>query len=173
MKQVAKMKKLFIEFMNTKSFVDLDVWESLALLLIAGSIFLISNASAVTINQNQLDSINAQTYDLQCQRELIRGQTYSIENGAFIIAFSCLEIERLTDTTYNVFRSTFNPRFTIADYRECKRLNTQLVCVNRFIDFLQSQINLYKRSFRNKIELFQTPDSNEISTNFGGVDFDE
>ena len=142
---------------------------SLILSLTLSLIFLVSQVSGAVFTQTQIDSINPNTYNLQCQRELVQGADYEISSGQFVIGFSCLNIARLTDTTYNVTKTTFYPHFRILDYFQCKVSASQQVCVNRYVAVLQSQIDTYKTSVRTKLKFFQTQDENEINTNFGNI----
>lgn len=120
-------------------------------------IFLVTQVSAVIVTQQQLDSINATTYNLQCQRELINGQNYITTNGFFTIGFSCLTIRRGNVTgEYEVNRKTFNPRFSTKEYFDCRDEFGRDVCIPRFVNVLQTKINQFKDRQRELIRAYQT-----------------
>lgn len=123
-------------------------------------IFLFANGSAFLVNQGELDSIDAQTYNLQCQRETIGNPNYQIINNRFVIGFSCLDIRRISPGSYEVERKIFYPRFFLSDYNRCLTQFSESECVAKYTAELQSQINLRKSYIRYRIERLQTPTAN-------------
>ena len=124
------------------------------------------------ITQAQLDSINADTINLQCQLEDI-GQSHVIQSGGHWYYFrnvSCLSIEPIfidenTDE-YLIIRPSHYPNFLVSDYFACRQENSPQFCNDFYTNVLIEQHQSNKEEIRNKIRKFQTIDGDSEDTNY-------
>lgn len=124
------------------------------------------------ITQEQLDSIDADTFNLQCQLEDI-GQSHKIEVGGHWYYYrnvSCLSIEPLdidnpTDG-YLITRPNHFPHFLISDYFNCRRNNNAQYCNGFYTEVLVRQHRDNKEVIRNTIRQYQTIEGDEEDTDF-------
>jgi len=125
------------------------------------------------ITQQQLDSINATTINLQCQLEDI-GQSHVIQHQGqwfYYRNVSCLSIKPLDidnpSDGYIITRPHHFPNFLVSDYFACREDNNVQFCNQFYTQVLIDHHQSKKLAIRNRIEQFQTVEGNEEDTDFG------
>ena len=124
------------------------------------------------ITQEQLDSINASTFNLQCQFEDI-GQGHTIfytGDWYYYRIVSCLSLEPVDIDNlaegYLIIRPEHLPNFLISDYFACRENNNAQYCndfyTNVLIEYHQSNVE----AIRNKIRNWQTVEGNDENNDY-------
>ena len=123
------------------------------------------------ITQAQLDSIDADTINLQCQLEDI-GESHLIFQGHWFYYrnVSCLSLDPLdgdnTTDGYIITRPNHFPNFLISDYFACRQENNAQYCNEFYTDVLIDHHQSKKLAIRNRIRQYQTVEGNDENTDF-------
>ena len=122
-------------------------------LVVIGIVHAVSEGDIIT--QDQLDSINSDTVNLNCTYN-----SYEWSRGMkqVLFSFSCYDIEPITGKeTYKIIRNYFNPipYFTF-DYVKCRLASSKAVCIKEtrlkvLVDFQNRKLQL-----REHIKSYQT-----------------
>lgn len=125
-----------------------------------------------TITQAQLDSVDADTFDLKCQLEDI-GQSHITKHAGHWYYYrnvSCLSIQPIKideDTReYLIIRPNHHPNFLISDYFTCRRNENAQYCNNFYTENLREDHRFKKSEIRNRIRRFQTIDGDNENTDY-------
>lgn len=149
------------------------IYVGMALLL---ALFVLGINEGDGLTQQQVDNINADTIGLHCQPEEGHlGIVYkdgNIYKGNYYRNASCRSI-RKNNTNYVVTRISDTPKFLIKNYKRCVNnyygylyLNpSQLIkyCNSEYNAKLRRQFNQWKKSIRQDIKDFQTPEEASIN----------
>ncbi len=124
------------------------------------------------ITQEQLDSINATTFNIQCQLEDI-GQNHIIiiqGVGIYFRNVSCLNIEPIfideNTNDYLIIRPNHFPNFFISDYNLCRDYFNASYCNDFFTNYLIDSHKADVEAIRNNIRNWQTPEGNSEDTDY-------
>jgi len=114
------------------------------------------------ITQEQLDSIDALTIDLQCQFEDI-GEDHFIQDQGHWFYFrniSCLSIKPIPidehTNEYLIIRPSYYPNFLVSDYFYCTEENDRDYCDAFYTNVLIEQHESNVKAIREKIIKFQS-----------------
>lgn len=146
-------------------------------------LLLIPVAYSAIITQEQLDGIDAETYNLQCQYEEdgINSNNYYHQpsNMKFVVrTYSCLDLEPIENTTtYNVFRKNIYLYQSHKEFKMCyltgkilepymNQTNIWNFCQDQLIQNLKDQYTSAKITIRNKIIDYQTDQDINFTGNF-------
>ncbi len=142
-------------------------------ILLTATLVLAQVGEGDTITQQQLDSIDASTYNLQCQLEDV-GQNhlaYVAGHWYYYRNVSCLSIIPIsineTTNEYLIIRKNHYPLFRVFEYFDCRQENPANYCNTFFTDVLIEQHQHSVSSIRDKIRFFQTREGDAGETDFG------
>lgn len=116
------------------------------------------------LNQSQIDGIDADTVDLECQFEDL-GQSHlywKYGELQYIRNVSCYSITRLNSTHYKLIRPNHYLHFLVVDYINCRIEYNKTVCSDYFVDKMRKQHIREKLSIRDIIRGYQTPETPDI-----------
>ena len=114
-----------------------------------------------TITQQQLDSIDTTTFNLQCQLEDVGDNHLMFENGRWVWKreVSCLSKKPLESGDYEIIRKSHYPYFLASRYVACRSIHTKAECnsmfSNRLIDIYREE----KENIREYLRSKQTKDT--------------
>lgn len=121
------------------------------------------------LTQTQIDSINAETYDLQCVMTNTYNGLTSIDGRRYwAYSYSCQHFTKGA-TRYNVGRVEYDAKVQDKEYRRCLNNRQRSFCQTYFINDLRKQVKEVIRAERQNIKNFQSNDDTVFGNDLANV----